>query len=129
MHAPGARPQRHDRVDEEVQRDQDVAGDIDLDEGVIQAIGVDLRRANRDEHVDGIERAEDDQGEPGLAVGKFGDVEQVIDMIRERAVSLPGIERTSFDETLEILLPLALGFGLVVGSHDAHAGGILAGTW
>jgi hypothetical protein len=43
-------------------------------------------------------------------------------VIGERAVPLPGIERTSLSETLEVLLPLSLGFGLVVGSHDAHAG-------
>ena len=81
MHPADARAERHDRVDEEVERDQDVSRNVDLDEGVVQAVGVDLRRADRDEHVDGVESAEDDQCEAGLAVGKFGDVEQMIDVM------------------------------------------------
>ena len=60
---------------------------------MVQAVGIDLRRADRDEHVDGIERAEDDQREPRLPIGQLGDVEQMIDMIGQRAVAFPGIER------------------------------------
>ncbi len=127
MHPPRARPQRHNRVDEEVERENHISGDIDLDEGVIQAIDVDLWGADGDEHVDRVQRAEDDEREPRLAIGQLGDVEQVIDVIGERAIPLPGIERPSLGEPLELPLALALSLRFLVGVGDAHAAALCLG--
>ncbi len=109
IHLLRSRPQREDRKDRGIQREQHVAGDVGLQEERAEGVGAKLRRANRDEQVDRVQRAENHQRKSRLAIGELGDVEEMTDVIRERAVALPGIELACLEQPRRVLAATPLG--------------------
>jgi len=59
------------------------------------------------------------------AFRELGDVEQMIDVIGQRAVAFPRIERPRVEEPLRFLPAPPLGFGVLVRLNQAHSGCIV----
>jgi hypothetical protein len=97
-----------------VQRDQDVSGDVGLEQRRTQPVRAELGRTDRDQHVDGVQCAENDERESRLAIRQFRDVEQMIDVIGQRAVPFPGVEQTRLEQPLRVFAPAAIGFGFLL---------------